>query len=411
MVGCVLLDACLALAGGSRADERRTADPPLLVVVRDGKYGYIDRAGSIVVPPRFAYAEDFLDGMARVKIDKQYSYINPAGELLGVRFDPPCRFQDRQYAFAEGLAVFRVGGKDKRTPRRLPSGGGRRPVRVHRSVGGEGHRRPVRRCRRLFGRARRREKRNALGLHRQARTRRSSRLASTPPKEFHGGLARVAVAGKWGFIDKQGATVVPPRVEEIPTTSTRTGPWSVWTRNTGTLIARGSWLSRRSSSTPRRFLRPGHGAGRSWPGRQFGYPDKAGQFAIPPEFGEARDFSDGLAPVKVARPYASEDKPEGLWGYIDPSGAYVIRPRFSYAGQFSEGWRQQPSPGRAPWLYQQARRVPRSRRNSTTGRAHSGGIARVYSDRDYATRDEHGYIDKSGHFLWKVRALEARNSP
>ena len=51
------------------------------------------------------------------------------------------------------------------------------------------------------------------------------------------------------------------------------------------------------------------------------------QYAIKPQFEDARPFSEGLASVKI----------EGRWGYIDKSGEYVIRPQFDDAWLFSEG--------------------------------------------------------------------------
>ena len=44
------------------------------------------------------------------------------------------------------------------------------------------------------------------------------------------------------------------------------------------------------------------------------------QYAIKPQFEDARFFSEGLASVKI----------EGRWGYIDKTGQYVIMelPRF-----------------------------------------------------------------------------------
>lgn len=58
--------------------------------------------------------------------------------------------------------------------------------------------------------------------------------------------------------------------------------------------------------------------------------DRYGQFVIGPEHGRAGDlsaFANGLAAKKSG----------GLWGYIDKSGGWAIEPRFDWAGAFSEG--------------------------------------------------------------------------
>ena len=58
-----------------------------------------------------------------------------------------------------------------------------------------------------------------------------------------------------------------------------------------------------------------------------GFIDKTGAFAIPPIFESARDFVDGLAPVRF----------EGKWGFIDNKGKWAIEPRFDGAQTFHEG--------------------------------------------------------------------------
>lgn len=61
--------------------------------------------------------------------------------------------------------------------------------------------------------------------------------------------------------------------------------------------------------------------------RIYGYVDLEGRTAIEPAFLDARDFSEGLAAVRVA----------AGWGYIDRNGNWVIPPRFSAAAPFAEG--------------------------------------------------------------------------
>ena len=94
----------------------------------------------------------------------------------------------------------------------------------------------------------------------------------------------------------------------------------------------------------------------------FGFVTTTGEWAIPPQFDDARRFHEGLAAVsrdgdwgyinadgefaidprwKVAQSFS-----EGLaavhevgtgWGYINPEGAWVIEPQFQSAGNFSDG--------------------------------------------------------------------------
>jgi len=60
-----------------------------------------------------------------------------------------------------------------------------------------------------------------------------------------------------------------------------------------------------------------------------GFIDKSGDFVIEPKFRDAKDFYEGLAPVKA--------KENGKWGYIDKSGEFVIKPQFDDADIFSSG--------------------------------------------------------------------------
>jgi hypothetical protein len=50
------------------------------------KYGYIDKTGVLVIPPTYAFAEAFTDGLAAVKIGEaesaKYALIDPAGKVV-----------------------------------------------------------------------------------------------------------------------------------------------------------------------------------------------------------------------------------------------------------------------------------------------------------------------------------------
>jgi hypothetical protein len=52
-----------------------------------------------------------------------------------------------------------------------------------------------------------------------------------------------------------------------------------------------------------------------------------GKVVIPPQFDEARDFSEGLTPIRINR----------KWGYIDSKGKTVLPSKYYRARGFSEG--------------------------------------------------------------------------
>ncbi len=74
-------------------------------VAIDGKYGYIDTSGNIVIAPQYDEAGPFSEGLAYVKTNEYVGYINKQGDMvIQPRFD---------YAdfFAEGLARVMKDGK------------------------------------------------------------------------------------------------------------------------------------------------------------------------------------------------------------------------------------------------------------------------------------------------------------
>lgn len=72
------------------------------VVVKNGKYGYQDKDGKLVIPYMFSYAERFKEGCAAVKNGKLYGYINEDGKLITSFI-----FEQAEY-FSEGLACVSI---------------------------------------------------------------------------------------------------------------------------------------------------------------------------------------------------------------------------------------------------------------------------------------------------------------
>src|SRR5437588_1750187 len=61
--------------------------------------------------------------------------------------------------------------------------------------------------------------------------------------------------------------------------------------------------------------------------REVGYIDSAGKWVINPQFEDALNFTEGLAPVSVG----------GRWGYIDKTGKFAVNPQYGFGGLFQEG--------------------------------------------------------------------------
>jgi len=77
----------------------------LAYIIKNGKYGVIDKTGKVVIPIIYDYVSDFNDGLAHVWKDDKQGYIDKNGnEVVPIKYD---------YigGFSEGLAVARIGKK------------------------------------------------------------------------------------------------------------------------------------------------------------------------------------------------------------------------------------------------------------------------------------------------------------
>lgn len=76
-----------------------------------GKWGYIDKTGKIMIPAQFNSAEKFSEGLARVRVEDKYGYINKAGQVVvEPKYDYPSNDKDCSL-FSEGLACISVNDK------------------------------------------------------------------------------------------------------------------------------------------------------------------------------------------------------------------------------------------------------------------------------------------------------------
>ncbi len=55
---------------------------PLFKIIEDGKYGFIDQTGAIVIEPQYLEAEDFYKGFSRVRFNNKLVPLDSQGRLL-----------------------------------------------------------------------------------------------------------------------------------------------------------------------------------------------------------------------------------------------------------------------------------------------------------------------------------------
>lgn len=142
---------------------------------------------------------------------------------------------------------------------------------------------------------------------------------------FSEGLAAIEISGKAGYIDRTGTFVIPRQfAAALPF---RDGVARVVTDG-GCAYFPYDHIDPCASfiGVPRTGIeRERNGGGGTFCKWQF--IDKTGKVVINGSFEGAMDFYDGLAAVKVGK----------LWGFIDRRGTFVIRPAFREAHSFSDG--------------------------------------------------------------------------
>ncbi|HYP12494.1 MAG TPA: WG repeat-containing protein, partial [Bryobacteraceae bacterium] len=94
-----LVAVLVAIVLSRSNDMNLSAGPGLFPVKVNGKYGFIDRNGKILVNPQFDDAGMFEDGRAPVALGKSWGFIDRAGKLV---IHPQYELAD---PFSDGLAL------------------------------------------------------------------------------------------------------------------------------------------------------------------------------------------------------------------------------------------------------------------------------------------------------------------
>jgi RNA polymerase sigma factor (sigma-70 family) len=346
-----------APAEGTGAPERAGEPVALRPLLKDGKWGYVDSRGKMVIRPQYRRAWEFSEGLAMVIPEAdgedgrpKVGYIDRDGRtVIPPKFDNGCGFSD-------GLACVNVGGQlyidgnfighgwngkgkwgfidtkgkvvvEPQFHKPAKFSGGRALVALMERVGKPGIRlidRQGRSLKEFPGCALSSDLADGLAVFMN----RSGRFGyidsrgeiAIPPRFRHArpfseGFAAVEVAGgRWAYIDKSGQVAVPGRF--------------VWAYEFSEGLARV------------------HGEGK------LGFINAKGDFVIDLTGNNdgistdyAGDFHEGLARVVVGGKTVMVDRGRvsygqhvpGQWGYVDREGGMAIKPQFRQAGDFSGG--------------------------------------------------------------------------
>ena len=160
---------------------------------------------------------------------------------------------------------------------------------------------------------------------------------------FSEGLAAVKIGGRLNntYIDRSGQLIFPPELSLV--TEFKDERALVHWRDKGLMIlaSNGETLKTFDSSDiyPTSSCGSLDGYSNGLLGLNFmpkgkyhlftkcGFVDQNGNIAIDAQFDEAKQFSEGLAAVKI----------DNKWGYIDRQGNTVIEPKFDKASSFNKG--------------------------------------------------------------------------
>ncbi len=338
------------------------------VVSRGGKYGYVDRRGRLKIGLRFDEAAPFEGGVAVVGVNDRMGLIDPDGQwLLPPRYDNIGRF-------AEGVAPARKRGADGRDSLVFVNRRGEIVIRAEYANAGsfsEGlawARLPAATDR--DGDAKPDTLPGADSVAYISPT--GERVISarfTWGDDFAGGVARVRVGELFGLIDPAGNYVLLPEYRYIGRVSqglVRVAQGDKF----GYTNLRGEWVvpleyaftealasDEGSFSQSTAVIQARVGAAVLQ-----GLVDTVGRVVVPARYEAIRPFSQGLAPVSVARRWGYLSRAQALvtpcvytfvgahraglarvrrgtlYGYVDSLGVEVIAAQFEQADDFDRGF-------------------------------------------------------------------------
>jgi hypothetical protein len=308
-------------------------DPPPIASFREepsrGKYGFINRLGTVVLKPQYDFAADFVDGLARVWSDGTWGVIDVTGKRRctlppetervkdawermiwflsskekkwGLADDQGRVILSPTYddveRFSEGLAAVNLGAQWQRPGIQMGGKWG--------YVNKEGE----------------------LVVP----------LKYEYVHPFSDGLANVSVASGAGerFIDRSGKPVMALLAQDI-TTHFGEGLAPIHTNLGLTCFVDQQGNTQLSVTGFAEEFHEGMAVFRPASIEDlYGYVDRHGKVIIRPGFGEVQPFSEGLAAVSTAKP--AVDRRDSTWGYIDKTGEYRIAPVFNEARPFRGG--------------------------------------------------------------------------
>ena len=285
------LNGTIVIPATNHYTELRFSEGLVAAMTTKGKWGFLDKTGSMVIPAIYNQASQFKEGLAKVKIKSKYGFIDKTGALvIPAIYDDARSFSNETAEVSLKKRKFyidRHGNEvDANTPAEtsLTPAADADPYDADIALTSQY---------KLFKEADKCGYKyndkvvipaiydlwdKGLGYSKYDKAR-----------EFSEGLALVRTNGKYGYIDKNGTMVIPAKYADA------------WQFDGG--IAQVKIKDK------------------------WGFIDKFDKVVIPAKYDFAASFTEGRSKVKI----------DGKWGYIDKSGAIVIPIKYDSAYQFENG--------------------------------------------------------------------------
>ncbi len=323
-------------------DDASDFSEGLAKVKLNGKHGFIDKEGNEVINCKYDWVNDFSEGLACVSFNGKCGFFDSQGYKI-----IPCKY-NYATSFSEGLACVRIDRKPNFPLRRFGAEDGE--WRIINNTGDE-----IVICKHDY---------DTIG-------------------EFEGGMAKVELNEKIGFIDREGSEIIPCKhipwkyigyigegLIKVPSNNARLGLINKWGNSiisdkyheinyfheglakvelngksgfidkNGNEIVPCKYDSNRYNASEIEagffflntlFTRPGlyfsEGLAAVKFSGKWGFIDNKGNEIVPCIYNRVEDFQEGLAGVNL----------NGKWGFIDKQGNKVIHCKYDKVRAFKEG--------------------------------------------------------------------------
>ncbi|MBX7220016.1 MAG: WG repeat-containing protein [Blastocatellia bacterium] len=385
-----------------------------LAMVAKEKYGFIDSRGKVVIELKFDRATSFSDGLALVSVQGKWGFINPAGEMV-IQPQFASVFNPDQYAdIRQPEGRTRTWITPEMDPGGVPGGvvGGvlgstgdnnlSKAVKIKEEIyqGLEG----VEAFHEGLALVEKVEKRITTYQDREGKLfttetqlkhafgfiDKTGKVVIEPrfseAKHFYQGVAQITFDGNsWGYVNQAGKIVLAPQFDRI--VDFTEGPAHIEKKGkVGFFVKTTYQLVDPVFDEVGRFA---EGRALIKLNKKWGYIDATGKIVVSPQFEDAADFSNGLAAVRMGK----------LWGYLAPTGKMAVPPKFINAGDFSEGLAPVSLAGQCGYIDASGKFLLKLTPTPSRFGSFSNGLARIEIPFPNSKGEEdglQGFIDRRG---------------